>query len=438
MRRFINRGIEKFDPHTLDILSKGTRAMAVRILGIGSRFLISIFLGRELGAEGLGNVNIVNQSFLIVMMISMLGTENALIKEVSIGVSIKDNKSIRNNVFTAFITNGIAAIIFGSLGIIFAEIVANKVFHSAGLSVPLMLMFGALLPETLGRVFSAAINGVGKIWQSNFFQEVLTNLSVVVGMFVFWLGNVEFTIINIIFLYAGARVLKLVFAFFFWKQTFKVRGKLMYQAKLIRLSMPLLVVSSLAMISSATDILMLGWLSDSRETGLYSVGSRLAILLTFFSQVSNSVISPKIAALYANSKIIELELMVKRVTAVLFVIGFLFLLFFIFFGRWTLGLWGDEFKETYPILIILGIGQLINISTGCSGLLLIMCGFEKSHSFLSGIFVTANIVLNFILIGNYGALGAAIATSFTIIVQNIVSMYLAKKHTGILTLPKLV
>ena len=86
-------------------------------------------------------------------------------------------------------------------------------------------------------------------------------------------------------------------------------------------------------------------------------------------------------------------------------------------------------------MIILCFGQFINISTGCSGVLLIMSGNEKVFSYIYGIFLLINIVLNFIFIQLYGILGAAIATSLTIAGENILRVIIVKKRTGILTLP---
>jgi O-antigen/teichoic acid export membrane protein len=99
-------------------------------------------------------------------------------------------------------------------------------------------------------------------------------------------------------------------------------------------------------------------------------------------------------------------------------------------------LWGNEFKEAYLVLIILAVGQFFNISTGCAGMLLIMCGFEKIHGYISLFFMLLNLILNYTLIVSYGAVGAAIATTITIASENVVKLILAKKKVGISTIPK--
>ena len=70
-------------------------------------------------------------------------------------------------------------------------------------------------------------------------------------------------------------------------------------------------------------------------------------------------------------------------------------------------------------------------------MLLIMCGYEKIHGYISVISVTLNLIFNFVLISNYGAIGAAIATAITIVFENISKLILVKHKIGILTIPRL-
>jgi O-antigen/teichoic acid export membrane protein len=69
---------------------------------------------------------------------------------------------------------------------------------------------------------------------------------------------------------------------------------------MLKMAAPLLVVSGTYVISANADIVMLGWLSNSKDVGVYSVAARLALLVSFFQVVTNSAISPKLAALYAQ------------------------------------------------------------------------------------------------------------------------------------------
>ena len=108
-----------------------------------------------------------------------------------------------------------------------------------------------------------------------------------------------------------------------------------------------------------------------------------------------------------------------------------------FFGKWILGLWGNEFEGAYLILLILGFGQLINLSTGAVGSMLILTGYEKIQSYLSMIFIPITLILNYYFINLWGGFGAAVATATSVGAINLIRTILVKHKTGILVFPRL-
>ena len=204
---------------------------------------------------------------------------------------------------------------------------------------------------------------------------------------------------------------------------------------MLKMAVPLLFVSATTLLTSSVDIIMLGWLTDTSKVGLYTVAARLVLFVAFFLQITNAAISPKLATFFNNNQLKEINIMVQQVTFWLIIIGLISSLFFLIFGKSILGFWGDEFSSAYVCLMILCLGQFINISTGCSGVLLIMSGNEKIFSYISALFLVLNIVLNYFLITRYSEIGAAIATATTIIAENIIRVIVVKQKTGISTIP---
>ena len=58
MISFIRNKISRLDIHTLEVLKKSFSASLVKVIGIIVSLVVSIYLGRSLGAEGLGIINI--------------------------------------------------------------------------------------------------------------------------------------------------------------------------------------------------------------------------------------------------------------------------------------------------------------------------------------------------------------------------------------------
>lgn len=427
----------KLDIHTIDVFVNSFKAMAIRIFGLIVGLLVSIFLARNLGAEGLGVVNYANRVGVIFLVLTMFGFENVIIKYIAIAKSKFDNKSIANTIKTSLFFNISISIFFATVGFILLESFFDYWFlESQELYIPLLITLIILIPQTLSAIYGAALNGYGKIWQSNFLNQNLTIMFVGVGLILYFFLNIKFTPVSVLILYGLSRILVALTITVFWKNTFrnKIKGQFNFKP-MFSLAKPMLLVGGTSVIASNVDIIMLGILGTFKDVGVYSVCLRLATLTSLFLQVSNSALAPKLASLFNQSRIDEMQLMVNRVTKLLVLVACFFLLFFLVFGEWFLGLWGPEFKDAIWILIILVSGQVFNISTGCSGVLLTMCGFEKHHGFISlfGLFI--NIILNVTLIYQFGALGAAIATTSTVIVENLSKVILAKQKIGVLTIP---
>jgi O-antigen/teichoic acid export membrane protein len=76
----------------------------------------------------------------------------------------------------------------------------------------------------------------------------------------------------------------------------------------------------------------------------------------------------------------------------------------------------------------MAVGQVINVATGAIGQLLAMCQQERTLRTHSVLTAFLNIGLNLLLIPTWGAIGAAIADSSSMIVKNLAALYLVKKQ----------
>lgn len=429
--------LEEIDRHTVEVVRKSMTSSVVKMSGVLISLMVSIFLGREIGAEGLGVIDLANRITGVLLVFSVFGMDKLLLKNIAISYHEKDEQNIADLLYTATFFNGVLAVVIASLLYAFAPFICQNVMHSLVLIIPLKIAAVMIVPQTFSRIFAPALNGYGKVWQSNLVNETLSAWVVGLGLTFLWLTNMNINVVNVAILYGIARLLVLFSVYAYWKKLFTFKGAHTWKLSVIlKPALALLLVAGTSVIATNTDSVMLGWLSDTREVGIYSVAIKLAAFMMFFLQISNTAISPKLAALYANGQLAEMELMVHRVTRGLIGIALIFLASFIFGGSYILGLWGKpEFKDAYWVLVVLCLGQFFNISTGCAGMLLIMCGYERLHGYLSLCCVMLNVVLNFFFINSYGAMGAAASTAITIVVENAIKVILANNYVGVLTIP---
>jgi O-antigen/teichoic acid export membrane protein len=359
-----------------------------------------------------------------------------IIKEVAIGYSRCKWNHVGNVMYSSYLLNGIITIILSSSLILLAPRISNQLFDEPKLIFPLTVAFIALIPQVFSRIFSSGLIGYNKIWQSNLADQTLSFMVIGVLLLAFHYSNVDITINLVAIVYAIGRLSVMLTLGIYWNTLRNRDISLQFiGSKLLKTSFPLLLVSYTAVLASTSSGIILGWLSNAEMVGVFSVATRIATLTSFFLLITNSALSPKIAALYASNRKHEMEKMVQRVTLGLILIGLVSLLLFIIFGRFILNFWGEDFTEGYLILIILSIGQFVNIGTGASGLILMMCGLEKTHRNISLLSLIISLILNVVLIHFYNIVGAAIATTCIMTSENIFKLIYAKRKVNVSTIP---
>ena len=196
-------------------------------------------------------------------------------------------------------------------------------------------------------------------------------------------------------------------------------------------ALPFLFMGSLYIIKSRTDILMLGAIQGAEAAGIYFAVSRGAQLINFILGSVNTVLGPNIATLYAEGKIKQLQRVVTKSARVVLLIALPITAIMIGFGYWYLLLFGKEFTQGQYALTILCVGRLIHAAAGSVGLLLNMTGNER-FTFISNVAGTGlNVVLNALLIPRWGVEGAALATTSTTILMNIMNTLWVRQKLGI-------
>lgn len=376
---------------------------------------------------------------MVLVAVSLLGLPQFLLKQGSIISAKLSNKSYGNLIRKAFKEVFLIASSITLLLIIFSKQISEKIFDEPLLKWPLVIAALGMVPLAFNKLTVNLILSLRKVWQSNLFGEKGLSVFIVSGAFIiFLLLNVDITINTIVVIFVASHFLVVFSSGLYFKMIspdslrVNVAEKETYSFKDTR---HFYTINLITILMANIDFLLLGVLSDVSNVGLYTSAVQLAFVSGFILQVTNTAISPKLAVLYVNSQVKDMESMLRKVTLVLILIGVAFFSTYILFGKWILGLWGSEFKEAYLALLILGFGQFINIATGSSGQVLAMCGFEKVLFKLSIFSLIICIILHIILIPIYGFLGAAISNAIRLVLENSLKLFFSQKLAGINILP---
>lgn len=411
-------------------------AFSAKVAGTFLGLALNLILARLLGPAGIGVYFLALTITSIGATIARLGLDMAALRFASVAHSQGDLPSLaalyRRSLGLILGTGIIITII----GIIFAPYLPLGDSRSDEFHMVLRIMLIALIPLALNRLQGQFYKAIGLAGSATFIQTAILPLIMVTGSSIFlYLGHA--TIYNIAIIYCCSAFITVILTAFFWHRrhpgiwntegTFDTRT-------LLRTSLPLLWVASMSLIMNWTDILVLGFWTDTSTVGVYGVASRVAALTSFILIAVNAVTAPRFAAHNAKSDFIAMESLARKSTRFMTIFITPIVVLIMLFSDNILSIFGAEFSTGAKLLQILVLGQFFNVAVGTVGTILMMSGHEKVVRNNTAFAISINLAGNLILIPMYGAAGAAVSTAFSIIVQNSVLYWKVRKHIKINTL----
>ena len=196
-------------------------------------------------------------------------------------------------------------------------------------------------------------------------------------------------------------------------------------------SVPFVMIEGFNLLLQNSDVLMIGTLLEPRDVAVYYAAIRTGSLIAFVYFAVSALAVPKFSKIYATGTPEEMQKFVTGIIQLMFWPSVLAAIVLTFLGSFALSLFGNDFAQGYPVLLVVLVGLLVRAATGPVGYLLNMTGHHMDTMRVYGIMTVINIMLNLLLIPQLGIVGAALSTSATIIVTNIWLYFLVRRRIGV-------
>ncbi|MCS7062807.1 MAG: oligosaccharide flippase family protein [Methylacidiphilales bacterium] len=426
---------QSLDSHMYEILSKGALAVLIKIIGACITFLFHLLLARLLGAEGSGLYFLALAIITLSAVVGRLGMDNSVTRYVAAHAIAEEWQSVRGVVRHALWLSLAMSTILAVTTFILATPLSKYIFSEPNLAEPLTLMSLAIVPLACITILARALQGLKNVRDSMLIQGVLIHAFATALTF---LLAYSYGVNGAVLAYVAATFLTMGYGALIWYLCTRKHGQVRPQFALTTLlssSFPLLGATLIHQLNLALPVLLLGFWSSSVEVGQYSAAHRTAALISLLLVAANSIIAPKIAAIYRQGNTYALEHIVRHSAMILTIISAPAMLLFMTIPDKIMSLFGPEFTSAWAILVILTIGQIINVVTGPVGFLLTMTGRERSYLEANFIALLISAAGCSILIPLYGGTGAAVASAAALSIVNLVRVNFIRKEIGIIALP---
>ena len=418
----------------LSILS-GTSQNVIGIVVAGvATFAAQLLMTHALGKASYGIVTVATQAAFVISFATRAGMDMAVLRTVAVEVGQSRWGQIRTTVARA-ITIATAV----SCGVAVLAIL---------LSEPVRRMFS--IDPQLGRwVVPAAAIGLPFLALANVWLAATRGLKIMrYTLYVFWAGQPTLWVVLMVtgwrlsetawmaaLAYSASWAIAAVAAWWFWrKESVKWDAETLEEgalARLVRYAGPRAPAALFSQLLFWTDLFVLTRFATDAQVGVYSAALRTGQVVVLFLTSVNLMFSPFVADLHNRGEIARLDKLFKTVTRWTLVATLpMFLALFVVPGAF-LRLFGSGFSGGETALLILLAGQLVNISTGSAGFVLIMTGRTGWDLLVYAISLVLDLSLAFWLCPRYGIEGAAIANAITFAISNVIRLILVKRFVGI-------
>jgi O-antigen/teichoic acid export membrane protein len=202
--------------------------------------------------------------------------------------------------------------------------------------------------------------------------------------------------------------------------------------ELFSFSFPLMTSDWAAALTQASGVLVMGYFYSTEQVAFFRVVVPIAVLNQLVIKSFHALYVPSAARMFARSDLEGVNSLYWRTSIWIAVLTFpLFAATFAAATPLTVLLFGERYAESGLILAVLAIGQYVQASFGFNGATLKVLGKVRFLVAINLAAVVANLILAVLLVPPFGALGAAVTMSVTMVLHNVFKQFgLRAAHIG--------
>lgn len=199
----------------------------------------------------------------------------------------------------------------------------------------------------------------------------------------------------------------------------------------ILVALPIFLVESFFALLVHSDVFMVGIMMNPESVGIYYATAKTLALVHFVFFAVKAGIANMFAKRMADEDKSALKALARRSASWTFWPSLVMGLAVLAAGPLLLSMFGAAFREGYPLLFIMVAGVVLRASIGPAESLLNMSGNQNICAVLFGGVLASNIILNLILIPEFGIYGAAAATAIATVFETVALFFLVRARVGV-------
>lgn len=199
----------------------------------------------------------------------------------------------------------------------------------------------------------------------------------------------------------------------------------------LKATWPLLVIAACEFTLQSADVLVVSRYMTPTDVAIYFAAAKTMSLIMFVHYAVGSAVGNRFAALGARGDKVSLHQFARDAAHWTFWPSLAAAIAILALGVPLLWLFGPQFVDGYPVMLILVVGFLFRSSMGPAEFLLNMLGKQSLCAAVQVTTAVLCVAMNFVLVPYYGLIGAATATSAALMVGALMNNLVVSRTLGI-------
>lgn len=409
-----------------------------------SALLSNILLSRLLDTSDFGAYMLAFNIAFFGSIIGILGLNQSIIRFTTENLKRKQysqtRKAVQMSLLIAFSgAIGTIAIFIALQHFVLSRFMDSMLLNSLSILIGLWIIVN-IFQQFIGETF----RGLGEVKLASWFGGVFGNLLYIGTLVVFLLAGYKGMLLSEVILMVGLSLL-LNCVLGGWILHLKLKKlsqrdtetssemETISATSILRVSLPMMLSNVAIFLLISTDLWILGIFQNEEQVALYGSAVRLIATINFFGVLLNLMMSTVISEKHAFGQLKELEKIGKIATTIVTLPTILLVIIFALAGEQILGImFGSSYSQADSILLVLSIGQVINLIVGPSGLVLTLTGHERTMLKIT-IFTSCLTMAAACLAAKFASpFEVSLAMVIGLTLQNALMFYNVKRKLGIM------
>ncbi|EMV2916470.1 oligosaccharide flippase family protein [Vibrio alginolyticus] len=412
------------------LLSTGLKTAITRVLSALFAFLLTLIVSKTSDASTAGQFFFLFNLVSLLAIVSQLGFDVSLVRYNAIAFNNKEKLEQSQNYKTALYRS--MAFCLLAIGVLlaafnlFPEQLNQTQSPMYAITLCLLCIPFLVLAQTNSRVLQAC----RKVVSSLFALQLGGSMLMVIFVFALdYIGQQNINNLMTALLLASIGVAVISSANWLGSDQYQTSA-FVPNKKMVASAKQVWVGSIFTNVLQWGSLVIAGFFISTAEIGLLAAAQRTSLLIGFVLITINFVVAPMFASLYKERQLLKLQNLSRLACRANVGLAIVPVVICTLFPEFVMQFFGEEFLAAAPLLVVLSLGQLVNVATGSVGFLLLMSGHERTMKYITISSGTVSICLLVTLCQMFGVIGAAWAMAIGMAIQNLAALYFVKRYLG--------